>query len=246
MDELKELERTRLEVNCSSFQGNLKVGLAQVVGDNLGIHSLFGFTQSFTANFVCRKCRVQRVVMRRQTKSNDLLLRTVENYSEDLLADNLPKPSVRNSCLLNELESFHVVTNNAPDIMHDVLEGVGSLQLKLVLQNLIDNEGFDLDTLNARITSYNYDFPDGSNKPCVYSRTSLINADGSAGQNAAQIWTLMRHIGLIIGDLVPEGNEYWELLLTLCDCMDIIFAPSVTLGDIVFMQEIISDHHELY
>ncbi|KAJ8017513.1 hypothetical protein HOLleu_45025 [Holothuria leucospilota] len=246
VDELKELESTGLEVNCPSFQGNLKVGLAQVVGDNLGIYSLFGFTQSFTANFVCRKCKVHRDVMRRQTKSNDPLLRTVENYSEDHLADNLPQTGVRTSCLLNELESFHVVMNHAPDIMHDMLEGVCSLELKLVLQNLIDNGSFDLDTLNACITTYNYGFPDGSNKPCVYSRTPLINADGSSGQNAAQMWTLMRHIGLIIGDLVPEGNEYWELLLTLCECMDIIFAPSLTLGDIVFMQEIISDHHELY
>lgn len=244
--DLKDLETNGLEINCPGFQGILKVGLAQVIGDNLGIHSLFGLAMGFTANFPCRKCKAHRDVVRRQTKSDDNLLRTVANYEEDLLAVNLPQTGVRTSCLLNELESFHITSNYAPDVMHDLLEGVCPLEMKLILQNFIESHYFDLNTLNARIISYNYGFSDSSNKPCAYSQQSLGNADGSPGQKAAQMWTLMRHIGLLIGDLVPEGNDYWELLLTLCDCMDIIFSPALTTGDCVFMRQLISDHHELF
>lgn len=89
-------------------------------------------------------------------------------------------------------------------------------------------------TLSARIFSYNYGFSDSSNKPWLYSQQSLANVDGSPGQKAAQMWTLMRHICLLIGDLVPDGNDYWELLLFLCDCMDLIFAPALTSGDCLY------------
>lgn len=246
VDELKELESVGMEIDCPSFQGIIKVGLAQVIGDNLGIHSILGFAQGFTANYFCRKCKGHRDNMRMETKLSENLNRTVENYTEDLLVDNLPLTGVRTSCLLNELESFHVTKNYAPDIMHDMLEGVCPLELKLVLCRLIENRFFDLNTLNGRISSFNYGFPDNSNKPCTYSWSSLVNADGSPGQNAAQMWTLMRHIGLMIGDLVPEGNDDWELLLLLFDCMDIIFSPAISPGDCIFMRHLISDHHELF
>lgn len=246
VEDLKLLEATGLQINCENFRGVVKVALAQVIGDNLGIHSLFGFAQGFTANHLCRKCRIHRNEIRNQTVQDDNQLRNEQNYEEDLQANNLPLTGVRTSCLLNELQSFHVVLNYAPDIMHDMLEGICPLELKLILHSLILRGNFDLVTLNARIVSYNYGFPDSANKPCIFKWASLLNADSSPGQNAAQMWALMRHIALMMGDLVAEGDMYWELLLMLCDCMDIIFAPSLTHGDTIFMKHLISDHHELF
>ena len=40
-----------MEVLTPTFQGTVKVAIAQVVGDNLGLHALFGFAEGFTANY---------------------------------------------------------------------------------------------------------------------------------------------------------------------------------------------------
>ncbi|KAJ8018351.1 hypothetical protein HOLleu_43701 [Holothuria leucospilota] len=245
VDDLKELENTGIEIDCENFKGTIKVGLAQVVGDNLGINSLFGFAQGFTANFLCRKCKVHRDNIRQNTRCQGVL-RTKRNYNEDLELENLPLTGILCHCLLNELSSFHVVTNYAPDIMHDILEGICPLEMKLVLHYLISNGNLDLGTLNGRITSYNYGFSYSSNKPCIYSWQSLLNPDGSSGQNAAQMWALQRNIGVMIGDLIPENNEYWELILLLWDLMDIIFSPAITPGECAFLETLISEHHELF
>jgi hypothetical protein len=130
--------------------------------------------------------------------------------------------------------------------MHDMLEGVCPLEVKLILNELIRKGCFTLETLNARITSYNYGLPDKRNKPCNFSQHALRNPDGSAKQNAGQMWCLIRHLGLMIGDLVPEDDEHWDLILVLLSCMDIIFAPVLSKGNITFVQELIKDHHLLF
>lgn len=38
---------------------------------------------------------------------------------------------------------------------------------------------------------------------------------------------LMRLLPLMIASTIPEGNEYWELFLSLMDICEISFAPSV-------------------
>lgn len=39
---------------------NVKVCLAQICGDNLGLHGLLDFAEGFTANFPCRYCKMHR------------------------------------------------------------------------------------------------------------------------------------------------------------------------------------------
>lgn len=127
--------------------------------------------------------------------------------------------------------------------MH-VLEGVGPLELKLVISSLIDNGRFTLNTLNGRITSYSYGFPHNSNKPCCLSDGQLQNPDGATGQSAAQMLALLRNIPLIIGDLVPEDDTHWELLLILLQCMNFILSPGVTFQDRVVLKNLLKDHHK--
>jgi hypothetical protein len=49
--ELKELNEVGFIVKNDVFQGVLKVKLFQLVSDNLGLHSLLGFSESFVSNF---------------------------------------------------------------------------------------------------------------------------------------------------------------------------------------------------
>ncbi|PIK45680.1 hypothetical protein BSL78_17458 [Apostichopus japonicus] len=246
INDLKDLATNGIYISSVSFDGNVNVGIAQITGDNLGMNSLLGFVESFTANHPCRQCRVHRNIRRSQLVVDLALKRNRINYAEDVNEANLTMTGIKNSSIFNELEYFHVTENYAPDVMHDILEGVGPLEFKLVMSLLIADGRFSLSTLNGRITSYSYGFPDNINKPCCLSEKQLQNPDGATGQSAGQMWALLRHIPLIIGDLVNEDNIYWELLLMLLQCMDFIFAPCVTFEDTIVLKNLLKDHHELY
>ena len=50
------------------------------------------------------------------------------------------------------------------------------------------------------------------------------------------MWCLIRNLPLMIGDLIPENNKHWELILSLLQIISIIFAPAIyyTRGDILY------------
>lgn len=244
--DMNSLSTDGLDIRTEHFDGNIKVGIAQVVGDNLGIHSLFGFAEGFTANYSCRICKMHRNDTRQELIENSDLIRTSENYQIDVDAQNLQETGIKKMCPLHKINNFHVTHNRAPDVMHDLLEGVCPLELKLVLAELINKDYFTIETFNARIISYNYGLPDKRNKPCPYTMDALRRPDGAPGQNAGQMWCLMRHIPLILGDLVPLEDDHWELLLSLLDCMDIIFSPIISRGETIYLEQLIADHHKLY
>ena len=224
----------------------MNVAVGQMVGDYLGIHSLLGFAEGFTANFPCRSCRMHRTMVQKALTEQTDLMRTQDNYEEDLEAENLQETGIKTSCCLNELTHFYVITNRAPDIMHDLLERVCPFELKLILNELLQKDYFTLEELNGRITSFNYGRVDKKNRPCIYRMNQLRSPAGSAGQNAGQMWCLMRHIALMMGDTVPEDDEHWELLLVLLECMDIIFSHVISKGDTVYLAQLIHDHHSLF
>ncbi|KAJ8034185.1 hypothetical protein HOLleu_20916 [Holothuria leucospilota] len=241
--DLKSLEKDGLEVSTAFFEGTLKATVAQVAGDNLGLNGLLGFVESFVGNYHCRHCRMHKNEMQRATTECSPLLRTRESYEADLLRQDPSSSGIKMSCLLNELTYFHTTSNHAPDIMHDLLEGVCGLELHLVIADLIRNNFLDLDTLNSRITSFDYGPMESKNKPSVLQEIKLQKPDGASGQTAAQMWCLFRHLPLLIGDKVPVDNEHFELILLLLECMDLIFSPELSVGDTYYLKQIIKDHH---
>ena len=67
---------------------------------------------------------------------------------------------------------------------------------------------------------------------------------------ATQMWCLARHLPLLIGDLVPEEDPYWQNLLNLLRIEEILFVPvsSVALAAYaaVLIQEYLQTFKELY
>ena len=156
VDDLKVLEVDGVDVNTSVYSGKLRAALAQVVGDNLGVYGVLGFTESFSANYACRHCKVHKTVLRTRCVADRDLERNEQNYEEDVALNSLPDTGIKES-ILNELQAFHVTNNDAPDIMHDLLEGVCAWELKLVIRELIRTGKFTLAILNDRLTSYDYE-----------------------------------------------------------------------------------------
>lgn len=70
------------------------------------------------------------------------------------------------------------------DIMHDQLEGVLPLEVKLLFKKYIQDDGyFTLELLNERISNFDYGSPDVSNKPSPIKQQSLTSASASMSQS---------------------------------------------------------------
>lgn len=57
------------------------------------------------------------------------------------------------------------------------------------------------------------------------------------------MWMLGHFLLLVIGHLIPEGDEHWENFLRLLDIMDILFARTILSDDCGYLEALINDHH---
>ena len=91
---------------------------------------------------------------------------------------------VKRTSILNQSRYFHVVDGLDLDVMHDQLEGVLPLEIKLLLQNFISLEKYlTLDILNERIAGFNYPLVDASNKPSSMKQQVLSSDSASLSQS---------------------------------------------------------------
>ena len=89
--------------------------------------------------------------------------------------------------------------------MHDVLEGVGQYELKLVLEYVQVNF-ITAREMARRIESFNYGYSERRNRPPA---VKLFDGSNDLGLNAIQSWCLLRNMPLIFGDLVQRDDECW-------------------------------------
>ncbi|XP_048042264.1 uncharacterized protein LOC125265811 isoform X1 [Megalobrama amblycephala] len=246
VEDLKVLESSGIHVPFSKEP--LFGTIALVTGDNLGMHTLLGFMESFSAHYFCRFCLVDKKTSQSifSEDNTNVVLRNKalqEQHYADLLADpNITSSfGVKRTCLLNDLQYFHICDNYAPDIMHDILEGVGQYEIKLLLEYLsgvISRQG-----ICNRIYSFNYGYLERKNRP---TRVNLEQTGNGIGLNAIQTFCLIRNIPLIFGDLVDEENKHWHLLLLLLQVINIVFSPVITEGMTYYLKHLIVEHHSLF
>lgn len=153
---------------------------------------------------------------------------------------------IKESCIWNDVESFNVTTNYSVDIMHDMAEGVCKYYIGLILKEMIYNlKYFGLDTLNNRIESFNYGPLDIRSRPTLITDLCL-KKNGCLKMSAFEMLCFTKYLGLIIGDLVPEESELWNLYILLKQIVEIIFCKWIRNQDITLLWSLISEHHKLY
>jgi hypothetical protein len=113
--------------------------------------------------------------------------------------------------------------------MHDTLEGLCPINVKIVLQYLIRNKKLTAKTSNDRLDWFASAKCDAATKPPYLpddfaSRGRLI---GSASQN----WCLFRNLPFLVGDCVTVAEDdipdFWRLHLLAHEICKIVLAPVV-------------------
>lgn len=98
IDELNYLRNTGIYIDADDFKKVIKFELGIILGDNLGIHSITGFVESFSSNFPCRMCKIKKEDLKKQYYVDDNLLRTMEQYNFDVNED-VSKSGVKKACV---------------------------------------------------------------------------------------------------------------------------------------------------
>jgi len=106
ISELKDLAENGIQL----FGETIYFIFAGFIGDNLGMNSILGFVESFSANHCCRFCKISKSHLKKATKEDKNLLRTRENYSSDL-ETNLSLTGIKEQSAFNSIPGFHVAEN---------------------------------------------------------------------------------------------------------------------------------------
>jgi hypothetical protein len=137
LNELILLENEGIEINIDGTTSKMYFSVALIIGDNLGLHTLLGFTESFRSNYSCRFCKCIRTFTQTQSIECTELLRNENSYASDLEVNNISLTGIKSACIWNRIPSFHVTENYAVDIMHDIFEGVANYDMILILRQFI-------------------------------------------------------------------------------------------------------------
>lgn len=244
-DELLDLWKNGIKFVHNNEELNVKIVLAQVCGDNLGLHYLLGFSEGFNANWPCRSCKMHKKDCQTSVLADKSKTRNKDNFELDIGRNNLSEIGLNFESILNKLPYFHVTKNYVFDIMHDLFEGVAPDLFKLVIMHLIESGKLTLDKLNHRLESYDFGRHYSKSRPSQI-KLSFMKGETKAGQNASQNLCLILYFPLLVGDLVDDGDKIWSLFLLFQEIVCILLSNNITKGGVLILESLISEFLHSY
>lgn len=243
IDEINFLSETGLSINIPTFNGTIFFELAVILGDNLGLHSMMGFTESFSANFSCRVCKVPKEILKVQCYEDESLLRNNSNYEYDLSLGDVSLTGIKDRCVWLDVKNFNLWDQVGVDVMHDILEGVAKYILSFMIMEYTQKKLFSLKVLNEIILAFDYG-PDNKNKPCTLEKEQLTR--GNVRQSSGEMLTLLRFFGLMVGDFIPRDDSLWSMYTALRKVLDVVLSQNISDGTSDLLQTLVAELNELY
>ena len=193
------------------------------MGDNLGLNGILGFVESFKSHYICRICKATSEETWDLVAEDESKLRTKINYITGVKQADAAKTGIKEECVFHKVNGFQLTENVTVDMMHDVLEGVCMyVMTSLIYTFVFEKHYFTLEDLNTRITDFEYDSIEKSNKPPAITMNRILQKV-LLKMFAAEMLCLVRYFGLIIGDLIPKDDIHWELYLYLRQILDFYY-----------------------
>ena len=254
VSELKELHEVGFTVQSDSQVQHFRCFLTQIVGDNLGLHSILGFMENFSrAAHACDLCMASQDDMQTVFEESALQSRTPELYNQHILELASGKITasdcgVKRSSVLTSLPYYHPASNDAADVMHDLFEGVLPLETKLFVCHLVyEIKCLTLTDLNNRIKSADYGRLGSRSKPSVVLESHLKGTDAGLGQRSAQMILLFYWLPLIVGDVLQRVDPVkLQLLHLLRRIVEIVLMPILSDTHLLYLSDLIAEHHNLF
>ncbi|KAK3916850.1 Assembly factor cbp-4, partial [Frankliniella fusca] len=227
LEELKTLEEEGIEIKVNNTTIRVYLALCLLIGDNLGLNTILGFVQGFTANYFCRICKCHKEATKIQCYENPEFLRTEQSFNRDVQRNDQVSTGVKSKCIWNELSSFSNTINLYVDIMHDIIE-----------------EKISYPELNDLIQGFYYGNEFGNKPPLV--NEEKIKKDENVGFSASELLCLIRYFPLMIGHKINQEDKVWQFYLCLRELVEMLFAPTFPRSSIPYLIDLIANHHKQY
>lgn len=245
VDQLVLLETKGIDFKTKDDQVlTIRFLLGLIIGDNLAVNLLLGFTQSFSHQFYCRICLSPKVENQTKNAENRLLYRTISNYEDQLINKTYAESGIKFESVLNEIPSFHVTENFYSDLMHDTFEGVIKYGLINSISYFIAQEFFTLEELNDKLEFFDYGEIEVRNK-CPKIKPNHLK-EKKLQASARETMSLLHFFSLMVGHKIPKSNKIWKYILLLEKIMFKISSSSFTEAEICETEILISKHHAMY
>lgn len=227
----------------------VKGTVQSVIADNLGAHGIAGFIESFSGVYFCRFCTGERSdIQDKAVQSGHFNFRTKdlhETHVQFARENSTICCGVKRECFFTKnLSHFHVTRGYPPDIVHDLFEGVVPVEIALCISEIFSKKYLSLDTLNKLILNFPFKWGDRTNKPHIIPRTYASRR--TIGGNAHENWNLLRLLPFIIGDLIPEAEPAWLVLLDLKEIVELAVAPLHNKETIAYLDCKITEHRDRF
>lgn len=231
-------------------KNNLKGTLTCVSFDNLGGNVLFGFSGGFNANFYCRLCTSNRqkcqimvaespATLRKRSKY-DAMIKRLESDEQLNLTES---EGFNSSCVLNTLNSFHILTHTSVDLMHDVFEGTIGFLIKQVALYCVNNKIATAERLKSNVLSFNYGSLSKRNVP---SKFNFIGDVKNCQQNASQARCLMFNLPFILYQYKEKLQKIWLAVETKLQIIQILLSDEINESDLNRLSNLITTHLQCY
>lgn len=246
IEDLKDIERNGIIINENE---TMKGSVAFIIGDNLGSHTVGGFTENFSSpsGHICRYCETTKSQFQRKPHCLTAAPRDVQSY--DFAVQQLeagteaPVKGIKFNSPFNSLQYFHVCNPGLPPCLaHDVFEGIVAFDLAIYIKYFVEiKKAFSYTLLNNKIQNFSYHEEDARSKPCVIkkfcgNKCKLIG-------NAAQNWCLLRFFLFIIKDNTELICEtVWRLISLLQEIVALICAYDISPNQIAYLRILIQDY----
>lgn len=147
-------------------------------------------------------------------------------------------------CILNDLPSFHVLTNYVVDVMHDLMLGVLKYDIQKILHYYTRGNLLNLEDLNKRIRKWNF----GTKETIRISpiTKSHLKENGKINMNAKEVWFFVENMPFLLADLVPNNDEHFRFVLLMHDLLEICLHPNFGADEFYILDLIINNHHKFY
>lgn len=252
MDEMVE-EFKKLEDGVALSNGKIIYGtLIACIGDNLGIHTVAGLKEGFTAHRPCRVCMVTETQRMCFVEEDPTLLRTDAQWQNQVSQINESRTKKRKDELMTEfgikrmtvlakLKSFRVTSGFPADLVHDILEGGSiSIELKCILNHVLKTyQNVSLFMINERIKEFDFGHAEKKNKPAIIKKEHL-DEDGHLRQKASQMWELATILPFVLAPYVSKDDENWDNFMLLLEICRMIFSDCIKKDMLEYLKDCIS------
>jgi len=171
VNDIKILENQGIFIE--SFNTYIKGTLVSIACDNLAGTMLLGMNESFNSHYYCKICTMHKEQAQNACVADPNLLRTTDsfhylsNQQNYANSDTINFFGVKRKSALFNLTHYKICENMNIDVMHDFLEGICHIDLKLFIDFCNKSGLITLIDLNNKIQAFDYGICNKANLPSI-------------------------------------------------------------------------------